>query len=140
MAVEQEIAQRSQEFEFVKRRIVELQEARKGLLPLVQAEAEEELTESLPMLCLRVLLLAPNHGVSVPKIRESLKLMGVDVSGKNPLGILHTALGRLARNGLVAPIPTGTNAVNHFQITLAGMAALQQYQQAPLTGPALGGF
>jgi hypothetical protein len=120
LGVEQEIVQRQQEIVFAKARLHELEQARKSLLPLAQNEADEEMADSLPTLCLRVLALTPNYGVSVPKIREGLLGMGVEVTGKNPLGIIHTALGRLAKQRLVVQVEGTT----HYQITPHGRYSL----------------
>lgn len=124
-AVEQEIIQRRQEIEFATARLRELEQARKSLLPLVQVEADQEIADSLPSLCLRVLSFTPNHGMSVPKIREGLMAMGIQVTGKNPLGILHTTLGRLVKSGYAVPAAGSGEGTTHFQITPAGILFLQ---------------
>jgi len=126
LAVEQEIAQRQQEIAFATAKLQELEQARKSLLPLARDEAEEEMAASLPTLCLRVLSLTPNLGVSVPGIRKGLLSMGIEVTGKNPLGIIYTALSRLAKNGYIAPAAGSREGATHFQITPAGMFYLQQ--------------
>jgi hypothetical protein len=127
MVIEQEIQQRLQQMESLKSRLAELQQARQSVLPLAQAEADEEMTASLPALCLRVLSFTPGNGVSVPGIRDGLQRMGVEVRGKNPLGILYTTIGRLVESQYVIPVETqpGTPA-QHFQITPAGQMYLQQ--------------
>ena len=126
LAVEQEIAQRQNEIAFAKTRLQELEQARKFLLPLAQNEADEEMAASLPTLCLRVLSLTPSLGVSVPGIRKGLLAMGIEVTGKNPLGIIHTTLGRLAKNGYIAPAAGSREGATHFEITPSGMLYLQQ--------------
>jgi hypothetical protein len=126
LGVEQEITQRQQEIAFATARLRVLEQARKSLLPLARKEADEEMEDSLPTLCLRVLSLTPNHGVSIPKIREGLLAMGIEVTGKNPLGIIHTAMGRLAKNGYIAPAAGTREGATHFQITPAGLSYLQQ--------------
>ena len=127
MVIDQEIQQRSRQMEFLKSRLAELEEARRTVLPLAQAEADEEMTASLPTLCLRVLSFTPGTGVSVPAIRDGLQRMGVEVKGKNPLGILYTTIGRLVENGYASPVPTRQGApAQHFEITPAGQLYLQQ--------------
>jgi hypothetical protein len=127
MVIDQEIQQRNQQMEFLTARLAELHDARRSVLPLAQAEADEEMTASLPALCLRVLSFTPNHGVSVPAIRTGLKNMGVEVKGKNPLGILYTTIGRLVESGYAMPVETQQGQpAQHFQITPAGQLYLQQ--------------
>ena len=126
LAIDQELTQRRQEFEFLKARIANLEEARKSIFPLAQQEADQEMTATLPALCLRVLSFTPGYGVSVPKIREGLKLMGVEVAGKNPLAVLHTTLGRPVSSGFAIPTPNSPQGTTYFEITLAGQSYLQQ--------------
>jgi hypothetical protein len=126
LAVQQELQQRLQQREWIERRIVELQEAIQTLTPLAQNEFENAVSLSLPQLCLRVLSFTPNHGVSAPAVRDGLKMMGVDISAKNPLGVLHTTLGRLVQSGYAVPVPTQPGTTTHFQITPAGTLYLQQ--------------
>ena len=128
LAVQQELQQRLQQREWIEKRIDELQQAIQTLTPLAQETFEDGLSMSLPQLCLRVLSFTPNQGVSVPRIREGLTLIGVDLSGyKNPLAVLHTTLGRLVQSEFAVPVPSipGANTT-YFQITPAGLLALQQ--------------
>jgi hypothetical protein len=127
MVIEQEIQQRTQQIEFLKARLAELEEARRSVLPLAQAEADEEMTASLPALCLRVMSFTPTLGVSAPAIREGLKRMGVEVKGRNPLGIIYTTMGRLIESGYAIPVETQQGQpAQHFQITPAGQSYLTQ--------------
>ncbi len=75
---------------------------------------------SLPQLVLRVLSFTPTVALAAPKIREGLALMGIQLSGGNPLAAVHTALGRLAQRGYVIQRGDG------YQITRGGKDYLQQ--------------
>ena|ERR1700677_1027917 len=118
-AIDQEIQRRKQEIAFSQKRLLELEQARKTVLPLAEAETQE-ITASLPVLCLRVLSFTPTASVSVPQIRDGLATMGIQVYGNNPLGILHTAVGRLVHRGYAIPTTGG------FQISRGGKDYLRQ--------------
>jgi len=51
--------------------------------------------------------------------------MGVEVQGANPLGVLHTALGRLAAGGYAEKVPSYPGGPSHYRITTAGRLVLQ---------------
>jgi hypothetical protein len=46
--------------------------------------------------------------------------MGIEVVGKNPLGILYTAMGRLVASEYVRPIVYAPDVAVHYQITPKG--------------------
>jgi hypothetical protein len=99
-------------------KVPDLQRKVMALRPVVEGARAPK--ESLPMLCLGFMSMAPKHPHPVPFIRDGLKLfMGVEVTGSNPLGMLHTVLGRLAADRFVEAI---TNpAPTRYRITKAGM-------------------
>jgi hypothetical protein len=122
-SLQQELQQRIQQRQWIDQRIIEIEQAIETMMPL--ANSDEEPPQTLPQLCLHVLALTPTHGVSVPKIREGLKLMGVDLSAyKNPLGMLHTTLGRLAKQRLVIEAASSPEGTTHYQITPNGRYSL----------------
>jgi hypothetical protein len=122
-AVEQELAERLEQIEMLKARVKELQEARKALLPLAQQESSDEMTASLPQLCLRILNFSGQ--ATVAQIRDGLRIIGVEVKGQNPLAILHTTLGRLTQSGYAEAVPQHPGVPLQYRITTAGKLALQ---------------
>jgi hypothetical protein len=121
---EQELAQRLQEQAVLQARIAQLQQTI-AALKTVLANEEERDDISLPKLCLQVLSFSSRNFQSVPSIRAGLNAIGVQVPGKNPLAVLHTALSRLVGNGLAESRPPEPGGPLHYRITAAGRAALQ---------------
>ncbi len=99
LAAQQELEQRKAELEFVKERIAQLQETIRSLEPLANTEGVAP-TASLPELCRQILMSQPRCGFRAIDVMQHLSQMGVDISSySNPLAVLHTTLGRLAKPG-----------------------------------------
>jgi hypothetical protein len=123
-ATEQELEQRLHERMAVDRRIAELKQIIKTLKPVVK-DADEMDDISLPQLCLRVLSFTGPMYQSATQIRDGLKTMGLNVFGNNPMGVIHTMLGRLAKDGHAEARLPRPGAPLEFRITTAGRVALQ---------------
>ena len=104
-------------------RIAELQRAIEFFAPLAHQEVEAP-TDSLPQLCLSVLSTKPHEAWSATVIRDGLRNMGIEVVGKNPLGILYTAMGRLVASEYVRPIVFAPDVAVHYQITPKGFSVV----------------
>jgi len=97
-------------------------------IPYLQAASAQPvapISDPLPSVCLQVLGQSFNF-MSVPEVRDRLKDIGVYINGKNPLGILHTTLGRLAQAQYVETGNPFPGAPIHYRITTAGRLALQR--------------
>lgn len=134
-AAEQELAECSQQMEYLKRRIPELKEMIRGLKILVSKAQQQEVTESLPTLCLRVLSFS-QIPQSAQQIRDGLRIIGIEVQGSNPLGIIYTALARLVDAQLAEQVVPFPGAPKHYRITPAGRLTID----GTFAGPAPGGF
>lgn len=103
LAARQELDQRRSEMEFLPKRIAQLEEAIRRLEPLAN-EGGLAPTAGLPELCRQILMSQPGAAFTAAQVMQYLAHMGVDVSGyANPLAVLHTTLGRIAkpRSGFV---------------------------------------
>jgi hypothetical protein len=134
-AAEQELAECSQQMDFLKKRIPELKEIVRGLKLAISKAQQQEVTDSLPTLCLRVLSFS-QIPQSAQQVRDGLRIIGIEVQGVNPLGIIYTALARLIQPGFVEAVTPFPGAAKHYRITPAGRLALQ----GTFTEPAPGGF
>jgi len=123
-AVEQELAQRMEERSGIEKRIVELQRIAEKLRPVLK-NADELAEVSLPQLCLRVLGFSGQLYQSPIQLRDGLKAMGVQIPGKNPMGVLHTTLYRLTKGGYVDAKALRAGGPLVFRITPTGRTALQ---------------
>ena len=124
---EQQLEYWLQQREYVNRQIADLQQRISVLKPIVEGFEGFEEEPSLPFFCLQLLNMAPQTGYTVPLVRDGLKMfLGVEVTGANPLGILHTTLGRLVQNGYAQPVPQRPGAPTQYRITTAGKIFLQQ--------------
>ena len=127
MELQKELQERVQQQQWIANRIQELTKAIEQVAPLAEDTTEDGLSLSLPQLCLRVLARYVGLGVSIPRIKEELRLMGVDLSGyRNQLAVLHTTLGRLEKSGLVVPAANSPKGTTHYNITPAGLQSLQR--------------
>lgn len=134
-AAEQELAECQQQAEFLKQRIAELKDRIRSLKPLVNEAQQQDVTASLPDLCLKVLSFS-QMPLSVQQVRDGLRMIGIIVQGTNPLGILYTALARLVQVGLAEAVTPFPGAPKHYFATTAGRLSVQ----GTFTGPAPGGF
>ena len=121
---EQELAQCLSQREAIDRRIAELQQIIRAVKPVI-AGADEMADVSLPKLCLRVLSFTGAMFQSPTQVRDGLKIIGVVVSGNNPMGVIHTTLGRLARDGYAEARASKPGAPLQYRLTPAGRIALQ---------------
>lgn len=119
---EAELAQRIQERDNLSVRIAQLEQTIAALKSVLPPDVETE-EVSLPMLCLQILSFGGANYQTIPLIRDGLTAIGIQVGGQNPLAVLHTALGRLATNGLAEAKPRTTPS--QYRITNAGLTALQ---------------
>jgi hypothetical protein len=134
-AAEQELAQCVEQERYLKQRIPELKEMIRGLKMLVKKAQQQDVTDSLPALCLRVLSFS-QMPQTAQQVRDGLRLTGIEVQGANPLGIIYTALARLVNNELAEVMTPFPGAAKHYRVTPAGRLTLQ----GTFTGPAPGGF
>jgi hypothetical protein len=123
---QQELQYAIEQREQLNHRIYELECFIASLTQLAQneqlARGEQEQVP-LPQLCLRVLA-SESRPMSVPEVRDGLRRMGIEVIGANPLGILHTALGRLTQGRHVNQVPSVPGGPARYQITATGRLAL----------------
>jgi hypothetical protein len=127
LEAEQELKHWTEQRQYANQRIAALEQKINTLR--LFADGAEDSNDSLPLFCLRLLSIAPQAVYSVPLVRDGLKMfLGVEVTGANPLGILHTALGRLVQNGYAATVNTRPGAPVQYRITSAGKLFLQEQQ------------
>jgi hypothetical protein len=124
LAARQELRYWEQQHQFAEKRIPELRRIIETLSSVAANRQKASLSASLPELCLRVLSLARQQAHSVPQIRDGLRLMGVEVTGRNPLAVLHTTLGRLAQSGYALARSPRPGMPAHYRITVQGIQAL----------------
>ena len=124
-AAEQELAERLEQRRQLDQRIAELEQTIQALRPIVQ-NADEMADLSLPKLCLKALSFSGSQYQTATQIRDGLKAMGVHVPGQNPMGVIHTTLGRLARDHYVEARSPRPGAALIFRLTTAGRLALQE--------------
>jgi hypothetical protein len=126
LSAQQELRYLVQQHQFAEKRIPELRRIIETLGSITANRQRASLSASLPELCLRVLSLAPQRGHSVPQLRDGLRLMGIEVTGRNPLAVLHTTLGRLTQSHYAQAPRPGMPA--QYRITVAGIQALRTAQ------------
>jgi hypothetical protein len=125
LEAEQQLQYWLQQREYATQQIASLQQRIAILKPIVEGFEEFQEEPSLPFFCLQLMSMAPQAVYSVPLIRDGLKMfLGVEVTGTNPLGILHTVLGRLVQNRYVRHVPQ-PGGPTLYQITTAGKLFLQ---------------
>jgi hypothetical protein len=122
-AAEQELAQKLQERAIIDNRIAKLQTVIESLSAALQ-DSEQTINMSIPQLCLHVLSLSGAFQ-SPPQIRDGLAQLGIHINAPNPLGVIHTTLGRLVSSGYAQPKPTPVGGSTQYRITTSGRAALQ---------------
>jgi hypothetical protein len=100
LAAIQELEQRKAEWNFLTRRIEQLEELIRSLEPLAKDDEAGAPTVGLPEMCAQILRGFPKTELVASDIVDGLRLRGVDISGySNPLAVLHTTLTRLCRPG-----------------------------------------
>lgn len=99
LAAQQELEQLKTELQLVTQRIAQLEATVKVLGPLA-SEPGDVPPEGLSELCRQILMSQPNAAFTASDVMRFLARMGVDITGyANPLAVLHTTLGRLAKPG-----------------------------------------
>jgi hypothetical protein len=121
-AAEQELQQRLQERAWLEQRIAQLQQLIEALKTIVNAPDQRPMERSLPQLCLLILSQA-TEDLSVPQIRDRLRMIGVILDYQNELAVLHTIMGRLEKSGYVRSVRNLNGA--RYRITAPGTQALQ---------------